>query len=163
VAKITKDFFKTPPSYEGFTSFGFLYPMKLIPVVCAIFISDSRVLAVRRSNKMTLTGFWEFPGGKIEKGESEEESLKREIQEELNLTIEVGESLTPTEYSYEDGKVIRLIPFLVREFSGGFRLAEHDDLAWLGLNELLNVNWAQADIPIVKELIKNWEEINKQS
>ena len=111
---------------------------------------------------MPLVGVWEFPGGKIENGESEKESLKREIQEELNLTVEVGVPLTPTEYSYEDGKVIRLIPFLVREFSGEFRLAEHDDFAWLGRNELLNVNWAQADIPIVKELVKKWEEIKKQ-
>ncbi len=133
--------------------------MQVVPVVCALILDDSKVLAVRRSAQMPLAGFWEFPGGKVEAGESHEESLVREIREELYLEIKVGEGLSPSDHSYESGKIIRLIPFLVKSFTGSLKLTEHDDYAWLGRNELLGVNWAEADIPIAKELEEKWDSL----
>lgn len=77
---------------------------RVIEVVGAAIIHDGKLLAMQRSEKMTLPGLWEFPGGKIEKGESEKEALIREIQEELALEIEVEENITTTAYEYEIGR-----------------------------------------------------------
>ncbi|MDF2157401.1 (deoxy)nucleoside triphosphate pyrophosphohydrolase [Algoriphagus sp. CAU 1675] len=115
-----------------------------------------KVLAVKRSKSMPLAGFWEFPGGKIEKGESPEECLKREIKEELALEIELVQPLSPVEYTYSAPTTIQLIPFVVRIKGGEIKLAEHEEYRWLGQKELFEVNWAPADIPIVEELSSIW-------
>lgn len=132
---------------------------KIIPVSCAVIFFQNKILAVRRSPQMPLAGFWEFPGGKVEKGESPQECLLREILEELELKIQVGIELPISEYSYLEGKTIRLIPFLAQIKSGEMNLLEHDKYLWLGVNELFEVNWAIADIPIVQYLKENWSEL----
>lgn len=132
---------------------------KIIPVSCAVIFFQDKILAVRRSPQMPLAGFWEFPGGKVEKGESPQECLLREILEELELKIQVGIELPISEYSYLEGKTIRLIPFLAQIKSGEINLLEHDKYLWLGVNELFEVNWAIADIPIVQYLKENWSEL----
>lgn len=132
---------------------------KIIPVSCAVIFFQDKILAVRRSPQMPLAGFWEFPGGKVEKGESPQECLLREILEELELKIQVGIELPISEYSYLEGKTIRLIPFLAQIKSGEMNLLEHDKYLWLGVNELFEVNWAIADIPIVQYLKENWSEL----
>ncbi len=132
---------------------------KIIPVSCAVIFFQNKILAVRRSPQMPLAGFWEFPGGKVEKGESPQECLLREILEELELKIQVGIELPISEYSYLEGKTIRLIPFLAQIKSDEINLLEHDKYLWLGVNELFEVNWAIADIPIVQYLKENWSEL----
>lgn len=130
---------------------------KPVNVVCAVIIQDDRILAVKRSLDMDLAGFWEFPGGKMEQGELPQDALIRELFEELEVKVSVGQKLSPVVFDYGD-KLIRLIPFLARVQSGVLRLIEHEKAVWLGENELFEVNWAPADVPIVKELERRWNE-----
>ncbi|WP_144604163.1 (deoxy)nucleoside triphosphate pyrophosphohydrolase [Algoriphagus algorifonticola] len=133
----------------------------IIPVTCAIILLERKVLATQRSESMNLPGFWEFPGGKVESGESPEDCLHREIKEELNIEIDLLDRWNSFEHSYQPGKIIQLIPFLVSFKGGELILSEHTAYRWLGLSELFEVNWAQADIPIVQELSRKWGSIQK--
>jgi len=132
--------------------------MKTISVTCAILIHEGRILAAQRSEAMDLSGKWEFPGGKVEPGENSQASLIREIKEELGIDIELGDELTPISFSYP-AKSIRLIPFLAYWKRGEIRLAEHSAFCWLEKKELLTLNWAEADLPIVHELIEKWVKL----
>lgn len=110
---------------------------------------------------MSLPGLWEFPGGKVEKTESPEDCLRREILEELNISIRIVMNLSPSEFSYSQEKTIRLLPFLCTWESGIVHLLEHDEIQWLKKEELFTVNWAPADLPIVQELDRFWNPIQK--
>lgn len=101
---------------------------------------------------MDLPLKWEFPGGKIEQGEDAEACLVREIREELNMEIRVVSPLQPVEHQYPKKK-IRLIPFICEKMGGEISLAEHVDFRWLPVDQLGELDWAEADIPIVKELL----------
>lgn len=133
--------------------------MRIIPVTCAIIFHQEKILAAQRSESMDLPGKWEFPGGKIEEGENTEDCLVREIQEELDVQIKILESLAPREFSYSGGKIIRLIPFMATLESFVFNLLEHEQIAWLGKEELFSVDWAEADLPIVHELQEKWVKL----
>lgn len=122
-------------------------------VTCAIIEDKNRVLVVQRSKDMDLPLKWEFPGGKIEKGESEQDCLKREIKEELNLEIAILKRLSPTSYTYPNVS-IELIPFIAKQIGGELKLNEHSDYKYCHKEELLNLDWAEADVPIVKEYLK---------
>lgn len=124
-----------------------------IRVVCAIIHQENKILAVQRSEKMALPLKWEFPGGKIEENESEVDCIKREIKEELNIDIEIKKRLTPSLHSYEDFS-IELIPYISVCKSGNLTLNEHKQLLWLDKEALINLDWAEADVPIVNEYIK---------
>ncbi|GMQ27116.1 8-oxo-dGTP diphosphatase MutT [Algoriphagus sp. oki45] len=132
--------------------------MKIIPVTCALIFSEGKVLATRRSQTMDLPGKWEFPGGKVEEDESPEECLKREIQEELAIEIEILEKLSPADFTYPT-KTIRLIPMAAYKVGGQVHLAEHDQFLWLEKKDLLSLDWAPADLPIVHELIEKWVKL----
>ena len=127
--------------------------MKTIPVTCAIIKFDDKILAVQRSKTMKLPLKWEFAGGKIEAGESEIDCIKREIFEELNIQIEVKERLTPVTHQYPNFK-IKLIPFIAEYLSGELKLKEHCSFLLDDKNELINLDWAEADLPILKEFIE---------
>ncbi len=127
--------------------------MKIIPVICAIVKFDDKILAVQRSETMKLPLKWEFAGGKIEEGETEIECIKREISEELNIHIEIKEKLTPVIHKYPDFK-IKLIPFTADYVSGELKLKEHSDFVLANKQELINLDWAEADLPILKEFIE---------
>lgn len=126
-----------------------------VKVVCAIIHKKNKVLAVQRSEKMTLPLKWEFPGGKIELEESEMDCIKREIEEELKIEIKVGQRLTPSYYEYPNF-TIELIPYLSEYKSGNLTLQEHSRFLLLNKDELKNLDWAEADVPIVNEYI-NYE------
>lgn len=130
----------------------------IIPVTCAIIIQGGKVLLAKRSAFMDLAGKWEFPGGKIEEGESGEQCLLREIKEELGIQIEILAPLSPVNFSYPT-KVIQLIPFTARWASGELRLAEHDQVEWYDQNQLNSLDLAPADIPIVHELQEKWVKL----
>ena len=100
---------------------------------------------------MPLPGKWEFPGGKLEPGESEEACLIREIEEELQIHIKPEQRLTPSRWE-TDSYIIELIPFLCHSFSGEISLQEHKKLVWLEIRELDHLDWAEADVPIVLEV-----------
>lgn len=126
---------------------------KLIEVVGAAIIKDNKVLAMQRSERMTLPGMWEFPGGKIEENETEEEALGREIKEELNIDIKIINYVNEASYAYDFGTV-SLKVYTAEITSGQISLEEHSDGKWLDAKELAGVNWAPVDIPAAKELEK---------
>ncbi|MDO4774716.1 MAG: (deoxy)nucleoside triphosphate pyrophosphohydrolase [Aerococcaceae bacterium] len=119
---------------------------KIIKVVGAAIIQEGKILCVQRGNNMTLSGFWEFPGGKIEAGETPEVALIREIEEELSLKIEVLDFVNETSYDYPFGKVI-LKTYTAYIKCGSLLLSEHKNAKWLLPAELLSLDWAPVDIP----------------
>ncbi|MDO6761063.1 (deoxy)nucleoside triphosphate pyrophosphohydrolase [Tamlana sp. 2_MG-2023] len=124
----------------------------MIPVTCAIIQFEEKVLAVQRSETMKLPLKWEFAGGKVEPGETEADCIKREILEELNIKIKVEKRLTPVIHEYPDFK-IKLIPFMAEFVSGELKLSEHRDFVLADKKDLSNLDWAEADLPILKEYL----------
>ena len=125
----------------------------MIKVTCAIILFNSKILVTQRAENMSHPLKWEFPGGKLEENESEIDCIKREIKEELNIEIEVLKSLSNSIYDYGVFK-INLIPFISNYVSGEIILSEHKDYKLLDKSELLNLDWAEADLPIVEEFLK---------
>lgn len=126
--------------------------MKVIQVTCAIIKFNDKFLVVQRSENMKLPLKWEFPGGKIEEGETAEECIIREIKEELGIKIELIHRLNTSDFNYPDFS-IELIPFLANYISGEINLTEHKQFLLLERNKLRNLDWAEADIPILNELL----------
>jgi 8-oxo-dGTP diphosphatase len=124
-----------------------------IQVTCALILQDQKVLCAQRSGNMALPWKWEFPGGKIEKGETPEQCLLREIKEELNLDIEIVMAFQVNKHDYGNGKVVELIPFLAKLRGGDLILKEHAQILWKGVEELRSLDWAEADIPIVEGFV----------
>lgn len=125
----------------------------MIKVTCALIVNEqNQVLAAQRSQLMSLPLKWEFPGGKIEPGETSEACLIREIKEELNMDIEVVNQLPENVHEYPTVTVM-LIPFICKHIAGDIVLKEHNDFRWLNKNELLALDWAEADIPILKHYL----------
>ena len=125
----------------------------IIDVTCALIFLGNKILVTQRSEKMKLPLKWEFPGGKLEEDESEADCIKREILEEINIEIEVVKQLSNSVYDYGSFK-INLIPFIANYVSGEIILSEHKDYKLLDKAELLNLDWAEADLPIVEEFLK---------
>ena len=125
----------------------------MLHVTCAIIRRNNTILICQRSASMKLPLKWEFPGGKIEPGESKEDCLMREIKEELGIDIKVGPALNMVEYHYPEFAIC-LYPFECLLVGGKLHLTEHAQAIWVDYNELLNYDWAAADLPIVKALIQ---------
>ena len=130
--------------------------MKSVKVVTAGVIKDSSgaILLVRRGPEESLSGYWEFPGGKVELGETEQECLKRELKEELGIDIEVSRFIDQNYYVYDHGEFL-LKAFEVLMTGGDMRLSVHDKLAWVEAVNLETYNLAPADIPIARSLINS--------
>ena len=124
-------------------------------VVAAAIFRENRVLCVQRSKhtKEYKSLKWEFPGGKVEIGESREEALVREISEELSVDIEVSEFLMTVEHTYPDFHLTMHVFKCVLD-QGEITLNEHVALKWLSIDELDQLDWAAADIPVVKSLMQ---------
>lgn len=122
--------------------------MRHLHVACAIIERDGRVLAAQRSATMTLPLKWEFPGGKIEAGESPEECLIRELMEELGVTVLLGTALPPATHGYPDFTVT-LYPFTCRVAGGTITPHEHHALTWIEPQRMPELDWAAADLPII--------------
>jgi len=122
-------------------------------VVCALIERGGRVLAAQRPAGKTQAMLWEFPGGKLEPGESPEAALAREIREELQVEVRVGARLPDSVHNY--GRfAITLIPFLAQVPAGAEpEPAEHAALHWCTRAELRALSWAPADLPIVEHYL----------
>ena len=120
-------------------------------VTAAIILKDNKVLIARRAPGENLAGKWEFPGGKVEHGETLEECLKREISEEFDVDIDVLEYFAESIYVYSSG-TIKLMAFWCRWISGDFTLKVHSQIAWVNHNELDQYDFAPADIPLAEKL-----------
>jgi 8-oxo-dGTP diphosphatase len=125
----------------------------MIKVTCAIIENDDKVLCAQRSEWMHLPLKWEFPGGKVEAGEDPEECLKREIREELGIKISIVERLISNKHTYPDKESFELIPFRCRLAGGNLEVKEHKRVAWLKCSELRELDWAEADIPVLNHYL----------
>lgn len=122
---------------------------KIIRVVGAVIVRDESILCAQRSAAGQLPWLWEFPGGKIESGESPQEALVREIYEELRCDISVGEMVTTTTHEYEFA-IIELQTYFCVLNQGNPLSHEHENLIWLTPQALTSLEWAPADIPAVE-------------
>ncbi len=128
--------------------------MKQMNVVGAILMEKNRILCAQRGETKTLAKLWEFPGGKIEIGETPQEALARELKEELMIEVEIASELfEQTSYAYDFGTV-NLTTFICLLKSGRPQLTEHIEVKWLKPSELKSLEWAPADIPAVNKLMK---------
>lgn len=122
--------------------------MSAVVVVAAVIVaSGGRVLAAQRADPPALAGGWEFPGGKVDPGESEETALVRECVEELGVRIAVGERVGD-DWPLAEGYLMRV--YLCSLVSGTPQAREHLALRWLGPGEYYSVDWLGADLPVMK-------------
>lgn len=122
-------------------------------VACAIIERDGLVLAALRSQTMSLPLKWEFPGGKIEADESASECLIRELHEEMGVGIAVGPPLAAATHHYPTFTVT-LHPFICSIESGAIILYEHAAIAWMAPDQLMSLDWAEADGPVLAEYLR---------
>jgi 8-oxo-dGTP diphosphatase len=127
--------------------------MRHIHVTCAIIERDGLVLAAQRSAIMKLPLKWEFPGGKIDHGETAEECLRREIVEELGIQVCVGKRLLASTHHYPTFAVT-LYPYICTIEKGEIILHEHAAIAWLLPEKLHTLDWADADLPIIQSYLE---------
>ncbi|WP_214226059.1 (deoxy)nucleoside triphosphate pyrophosphohydrolase [Pedobacter sp. B4-66] len=127
----------------------------MINVTCAIIVDDAgSVLVTQRSAIMKLPFKIEFPGGKIEPGETASDCLVREIKEELNLDIKTLFEMPSNIHHYVEFS-INLIPFVCKIIGGSIELREHASYQWLNPSELSDQDWAEADVPIVDNYLNS--------
>lgn len=130
--------------------------MKTVRVVAAIIIENGKVFATQRGYGEFKDG-WEFPGGKIEPGETPEEAIVREIKEELDTEVEVIELLDTVEYDYPNFH-LSMGCFICKIKSGDLVLKEHEAAKWLTKDTLGSVEWLPADMGLVREIKKYLKE-----
>ena len=127
---------------------------KTVRVVGAIIINeDDQVLCALRSPEMSLPNYWEFPGGKIEAGESVHQAIVREIKEDLNCEIEALQLFNDYTHEY-DHVIVNLITVTCKIINGTPTVNEHAELRWVAKDNLNSLHWAPADIPAVNLLSK---------
>ena len=122
-----------------------------VVVAAAVVIEDGRVLLTRRAEGQHLAGMWEFPGGKIEAGETPEECLARELNEEFDIEVSIGDYLGSNIHHY-DHISIRLLAYRTTLEHGSLEPNDHDAYAWVGIDEMDQYDFAPADVPFVDQL-----------
>lgn len=142
----------------------------IIDVICGVIWYRHRIFCARKKQGSTNSGLWELPGGKLEMGETHEACLKRELQEELNLSVEVGPKFGSSEFK-DSAKTIHLIAYHAQaipdlkppppgstsvptpEMPFDFRLVDHDQWIWMEVWRLGSLQWAPADVPLIQSLL----------
>lgn len=126
--------------------------MKIVHVVAAVIRKDDKIFATQRGYGEFKDG-WEFPGGKIEEGETSEQALVREIREELNTDIKVGKLIDTIEYDYPNFH-LSMECFWCEIVKGGLELKEHEAARWLTRETLYSVDWLPADVSLIGKIKK---------
>ena len=130
---------------------------KIIRVTAAIIESDDKILiAKRKSEDDMFGGIWEFPGGKIEDGETPEECMARELKEELEIEAEIGILITSNKHRYPNG-YFELLAYRVQHIGGNFVLNDHDKIKWITIDEIYNFVFPPANTPIINYLKNSYE------
>jgi len=123
-------------------------------VAVAILVNEAgQVLIARRPAGKQMAGCWEFPGGKVEPGETPEECLVRELKEEMGMRVEAGAFLAEIVYDYSWGKV-QLMAYETHLVAGEFTLLEHEAMAWVRLEDMGAYGMTPADEPLIEELLR---------
>jgi 8-oxo-dGTP diphosphatase len=131
----------------------------MITVTAAIICNkENKVLMAKRNNSSSVPLKWEFPGGKVENNETPEESLKREIFEELRVHVKVKGFMASSKYNYDHGE-IELLAYYCEIEEGELQALVHDEIQWVRISELLNLDLAPADIPLAKVLLEERNDI----
>lgn len=118
---------------------------------------EGRVLIARRKPEISLGGYWEFPGGKIEEGETPAQCAARELHEEMDVRVETGDVISESTYDYGD-KVVHLVAVRALLLGGHIRLHDHDDIRWVTVPEMGDYLFAPADEAIVERLQEDHRE-----
>jgi 8-oxo-dGTP diphosphatase len=121
-------------------------------VVAALILLDDKVLICQRTSQQAMPLKWEFPGGKIEAGESEEAALYRELEEELGIQATVGPRVTTLHHTYVKGGVVELNFFVVEEFAGEIVNRIFQDVRWAKREDLPGYDFLEADLPLVRDI-----------
>lgn len=124
----------------------------MLRVTCAVILFEGKVFAARRKPAARHSLKWEFPGGKVEPGESDQACLERELWEELEMQVEIAGRLLPLRHHYEDF-TIELIPFVCRPKTVHFILKEHGSAGWFSAGELELLQWADADRKLLDQVL----------
>jgi 8-oxo-dGTP diphosphatase len=124
--------------------------MKL--VVAALIVKDHQLLVCQRTRHQSMPLKWEFPGGKVEPGESPEAALQRELEEELGIQATIGSKVATIRHSYQAGLGVELLFFLVEQFQGEIQNRIFRDVRWAARHELSQFDFLEADVELVKEL-----------
>jgi len=125
-----------------------------IKVTAAVIEKDGKILIAKRKAGDRLGGKWEFPGGKLGRGETPEECLRRELKEELDIDAEIGEFICSTRFRYWLVP-LELLVYKVRYLAGEFKALDHDEIAWVRPSELGAYDFVKADVRVVGKLMKD--------
>ena len=123
-------------------------------VIAAVIERDGYILIGKRKQGKRHVGKWEFPGGTLEKRETYEQCLKRELQEELAITVDVGDLICSSTFMYAPNWVIKLLAFRAAYVSGTFHLNDHEEIRWVKPADLVNYDFPDADRPIIEKLAR---------
>ena len=123
-------------------------------VAAAFLEKDGKILIARRKAGAALAGKWEFPGGKLEAGETPEACLARELTEEFGVETRIGAFICSSKFEYKH-LPIELLVYHAYHVAGEFKLIDHDQLAWVTRAELKDYDFSSADIPVVDHLLRN--------
>jgi 8-oxo-dGTP diphosphatase len=123
-------------------------------VTAAVIERDGYILIGKRKRGKWHTGKWEFPGGTVEKGETHEQCLKRELLEELAITAEVGDLLCASIFNYTPDWTIKLLAYRTTYVSGILRLNDHEEIRWVRPRDLIDYDFPEVDKPIIEKLVK---------
>jgi len=130
--------------------------MKTIKVVAAVIRDGNRIFATARGYG-DYKGWWEFPGGKVEEGETAQQALVREIREELDTEISVGELIDTIEYDYPTFH-LSMDCFWAKVVAGNLELKEAKEARWLTKDTLYSVEWLPADITLIDKIMNGWKD-----
>ena len=130
--------------------------LNIIKVSAGVLIDNDEVLIARRAPKENFAGGWEFPGGKVEVDETPKECLIRELKEELNIDVSIGEFCAEVTYDY--GTIyVNIIAFYCTAFNGEITVSVHDKFKWIKINDLLKYDLLPADIPIAMKVMEDYK------